>query len=668
MVSLTDVDNFVNSGRESLLSFTSKAPGDIKIQSIFWVIALLMVLVIIMEFRKGREERKGLIGPFAILVLCLAMIFGFSVMIIAWVVLLMLGLALITKLKKGEWKGMLLILIPIYLIGYFVSVKSYIVLIIAGLASVGGVFVKKANFARTYGTSQAARIMKDQGYPVRKERKIIKGLERISRRGFTWSKDKVLRTQAKIKQRFAQREARNIEEQEHEAEMAAAGKQLAETVEEEQKKATEMEEQDMRYIEQILRQCQELKRFVQGLDPNAVDAEKSKEILSVSKSILQSSNALVKSEMEEETVMQKANKILETCMEVIQHASDEAKQLEEKRAEFKEMKNAVDTNIRSLRKEILHNLNGLKHAEKAGEHSKAEGAHERVKLLKQRGDALNNVLHKLQEIEGYANKILNRLMKINLKEDQRIKSVDVMSDKADKHIHKLKDFASRFAEIDKQLRDEHKKFKHVFKEEAGEIPDEQLVGVTDSTIILFNRLRLLAEIAHDYNVKELKPLIADMAQVAQNVLYLSRVSEYLTKMYYRLSQAMEELGKMAEIVDQNPESKKKLAKILATEELEQKLTLRAYKKGKVIVSHIKRGYKALQAANTYTDKHIHLLDRYVRAMDSTKREVGQSLNQAFKVVLKVEIKQARQLEKEASAAESDLEKAKRAETVAKHAV
>ncbi|MBW2972311.1 hypothetical protein KY359_04715, partial [Candidatus Woesearchaeota archaeon] len=355
------------------------------------------------------------------------------------------------------------------------------------------------------------------------------------------------------------------------------------------------------------------------------------------------------------------------CMDVIHHSSNEAKQLKESRAEFREIKKAADASIANMRKEIGENLHGLERAKKRAEHSGSPKAHEEANLLGQRQSALSDVNKRLGTIDGYVDAVLNRLAKINLAEDKRIQAVDAMNDKAERHKKKVEHFQQLFLHNAKELKKEHQKFSHLFKEGVGEIPDEQLLTITDSTVLMFQRLETLAEIAHEYNAKELKPLIAEMAEVLKNLKFLSEVSEYLTKMYYKMSKGMEELTKMAAIVDPNPESKKKLTDILNTEGLEEQLTKRAYRKGKVIVSHIQSGYKSLVEANSYTDKHVDLLDRYLKVAHSTKHEVGLALNEAFKVTLKREIKQAKTLEAEAARAQTDMRQAQRAEFQARGA-
>ncbi|MBW2971819.1 hypothetical protein KY359_02170, partial [Candidatus Woesearchaeota archaeon] len=544
--------------REALNYSISSAPLGATANRFILLLGIVMIPVIIAMLKKGTEERKGLAGPIAIAIACFTVALGVNLLLVAWVILFFLSLVMVIKIKNGEWKGVTFIAIPMFILSLIVSVNEY--LFIGAITLILGAtwVAKHSNFARTYGTSAAAKIMKEQGYPVKKERKIIRGLARIARKGYGWSKDKLLRMQGKLKQRFAEREARNIEEQEHEAEIAAAGKKLAETIRALEEQQISLEERDLNLVAEILKYCQNLRRYLEGLKPEAVDSQKTKEIMAVSKQVLQLSNTLVKNKLDEESIMEKANKVLTTCMDVIHHSSNEAKQLKESRAEFREMKKAADASIARRRKEIGENLHGLERAKKRAEHSQSPKAHEEANLLGQRQSALSDVNKRLGTINGYVDAVLKRLAKINLAEDKRIQAVDAMNDKAERHKEKVEHFQKLFLHNAKELKKEHKKFGHLFKEGAGEIPDEQLLTITDSTVLMFQRLETLAEIAHEYNAKELKPLIAEMAEVLKNLKFLSEVSEYLTKMYYKMSKGMEELTKMAAIVDPNPESKKKL--------------------------------------------------------------------------------------------------------------
>jgi ribosomal protein L14E/L6E/L27E len=90
----------------------------------------------------------------------------------------------------------------------------------------------------------------------------------------------------------------------------------------------------------------------------------------------------------------------------------------------------------------------------------------------------------------------------------------------------------------------------------------------------------------------------------------------------------------------------------------------AYRKGKILASHVRQGYKSLSEAYKHTERHVQLLDNYVVKVGSAREEIGVTLNAAFKKLLKVELAEAKQLQQGAAAAEWAEKKARKAERYA----
>ncbi len=668
MVSVAGINGAVNSGRESLLVALENTPDGWGLKSLFYLIIVLMFIVIFFNLRKGKEERKGLIGPVSIIIFCFSVQFGFRIELIAWIIFFLLGLAMVTKLKQGEWKGVFMILIPMYFLGFIVSVKPYLMIVIAVIISVLGFVVKKANNDKIFGRGDAAKALKKEGFPINKERRLLKKLKRIAGKGFKWSKDPVVRTASKIKQRFAERALRNEAEQLREAEIVAVSEEMSKTLYQQEGQLAQLEERDMKIVEQILQLCAQLRDHLAGLPEGAVDAQKAQEIRQYSNTILKDLHLLVKNKLEEETLIEKANNILEKCMNIIHHSAHESTQLEEHKSDFKEMRKAATTNIDTLRKTIKHEIHDIDKGIAQAKHSNTQGSGERISLMKQREAGLSNVATKLADIETYIIKIDNKLIRINAEEDAKIDAVRQMSEKAEEHSKNLHKYNHLFDKEANKLEAKHKKFEHLFKDGAGMIGDVQLLAVTDNTIEMFDHLKKLTGISLEYHTKEIAPLIQEMAQVAKDISHLSKVSEYLTKMYFRLSQANEQLTKMAAQVDQNPESKNELEKVWQAEQFEEAVIKKAYRSGKGVVGHIKEGYKYLESAYGYMQKHVKALEGFDHLMKTGQSQVYTSLNSAFKKLLNQEIKQTNHMKKEAAEAERHEKQALKTEKQAKATV
>jgi hypothetical protein len=283
-------------------------------------------------------------------------------------------------------------------------------------------------------------------------------------------------------------------------------------------------------------------------------------------------------------------------------------------------------------------------------------------MLRKRQSLLKDVERKLAEIDSYIKSIMNHLNEVNLNENSRLKSIEEVNDRAIKHKRTILAFAKKFEERDAELRKQHQQFAHFFKEERTEIPDQQLVELTDSSISLFDSLEALSKLSYEYNKEELLPLVQEMAEMAKQCLMLSRTSKFLSKMYAALCRGVEELNKIGVDVDTHSGADKKLQDIIKADEFEAKVTKRAYMKSNAINYLIKDGYSHLGNAYGYLRNSVSRQDDYLRNLQQARADIAHSLNLAFKIVLHSEIKQARKEEAELGRSEQDLRGARRAET------
>jgi hypothetical protein len=666
MVSISDIDTALNSYRQSSLSFLSNVPGNTQLQSVFGVVALIMVVAIFMEVKKQPEERSYW-AQAAVLLFCGMVMFGFKTIYVAYFAMAFLASGLVKKLTKGEWHGALIMLVPLYGVAFLVSINPVMLLGIVGGVTALTHMVRKRGHDKEYGTSDAAKVQRREGVPgsaLHKMRKAIRWLGRNARKGAGWSRDKISSGLRRFSSALSEREKTNIEEQEHESAIAAAGKELAETMENMEKQQDEIEDRDANYIIEILRQCEELKRKLAALGDSAVDDERKKDIMAASKKILHISNQLVRDKLEEESLQEKAGKIFHRSMKIIRDAAYEATELEEKRSAFTRVRTAADQSIVAMEKVLQKSVEDLKRAESEASKSNAQNAPQRLQMMRQRHEALESVNKRLGDVKGYLDKILKRLVSINAMEDRKIQLLHHISKSEENHLDKMENFNTLFQHQDKQLRVEHAKSEKLFRQEAGEIPDAELSGLTDTTIVLFDKLRNIAELGHEYNSEELLPLIRDMAKAIGNVYHLARAATYMTMMYYRITQAMEELDKMAAIIDQNPHSKGNLAQLAQTSQINEEINKMAYKKGKVLASHIREAYRSLNEAYKHTTRHVQLLDNYVVKVGSAREEICVTLNAAFKKLLNIELAEAKKLQQGAAAAEWATKKARKAERYA----
>ena len=243
-ISLAQIDNTLNSARDTALSAMSNSSGNVQIQSIFLVVAALMALMIIMELRKGREERKGMWGPIGILLFCGSVLFNFRIVTMAWALLFYLGTVLGAKLKQGEIRGVVMVLVGMYGLAFIISVNTYMMMGIIALTSILGFIVRRENIEKIFGRRDAQRAAAEAGMPVTKERRLLKMLGRIAKKGYRWSKDKLVRTAGKLKQIAAFRALRNEAQQQREAEIVAVGEKISKTLSEEEEVIAKAELRD----------------------------------------------------------------------------------------------------------------------------------------------------------------------------------------------------------------------------------------------------------------------------------------------------------------------------------------------------------------------------------------------------------------------------------------
>jgi DNA repair exonuclease SbcCD ATPase subunit len=661
---IASIDGSINAGRESVLGWINRVPDSTQLKLGFLVFAAVMAIILMRQFSQGQEERKGMYGTLAIVLLCISFVFGFRVMLVAWIVLFILGLELAKKLKQADSKGAGMIVIVMCVLAYILSVNILMMITIVGGVLALGWAAKHAESAKAFGTPEARRLTSEMGIPEKKERPIIKALRRIASKGAGWSKDKLVRGLGKIKQRMALREATNLETQQREAEIGAGAEKFAKTLIEYEEQEANLEKTDSRYISEILRLCEELKNYVSRVKDDQVAAEK-KNIAAKSKEIIKLSNSLIEDKAEEEKITEKANKTFLLCMRVIQRAAKEAKQLEESKSAFRELQKTTDSSINALKSNLGETLKELAKAIDEASKSKTDAAKQRREMLVQRRDALIAVEKKLGEVKQTVDNVLLRLKNINAREDQRIQAINAINAKAKAHKGKLHTFTNEFKQQDQKLKQDHKEFKKLFSRVDQEISDEEMSALADSLIPIFDHLTELAKLLEKYNREQLAPMVNEMAKVMRTVFSISEVAEYINKMYYWLSKAMEELDKMAATVDPDPAAKRELQKDIRVTELEEKLELRAYKKGKFIESHIRQSYDILRKANEQVQNHTRVLQEYAEDVAVTRTEVAHTLNTAFKKILNRELTQAKKMLSEADLAAHDAAKARVAERRAK---
>ena len=661
---IASIDSSINAGRESVLGWINRVPDSGQLKLGFLVLAAVMAIILFRQFSQGQEERKGMYGTLAIVILCISFVFGFRVMLIAWIVLFILGLELAKKLKQADSKGAGMIVVVMCVLAYILSVNILMMITIVGGVLALGWAAKHAESAKAFGTPEARRLTSEMGMPEKKERPIIKALRKIGGKTLDWSKDKLVRGLGKIKQRMALREATNLETQQREAEIGAGAEKFAKTLMDYEEQESKLEQTDSRYISEILRLCEELKHYLNSISDDQVAAEK-RNIAARSKEIIKISNSLIEDKAEEEKLTKKANETFLLCMRVIQGAAKEAKELEESKSAFRELQSTTDSSIKALKSEMERTLKELAHAIDEASKSKADAAKQRRDMLVQRRDALTAVEKKLGEVKQTVDNVLLRLKNINAREDQRIQAINAINAKAKAHAGKLHTFTNEFKQQDQKLKQDHKKFKKLFSRVDQEIADEEMSALADSLIPIFDHLTNLARLLEKYNREQLAPMVNEMAEVMRTVFSISEVAEYINKMYYWLSKAMEELDKIAATADPDPAAKKKLQRDLQVTQLEEKLELRAYKKGKFIESHIRQSYDILGKAKANVENQTKTLKAYADDVAVIKTEVEHTLNTAFTKILKRELTQAKKMLSEADLAAHDAAKARVAERRAK---
>jgi hypothetical protein len=641
MVTVSQIDNVINAKRESLLSTISNTSGNVQAQSIFLAIAVLMAIAVVMELLKGTDERKGILGPLAIMILSLSIMFGFKIMTVGYIIFFCLILALSAKFKQGEWKGAFVILLVLYGLAFLLSVNTYMMIGIAAIVSIAGWMIKSANFQKVFGRSDAARELNEAGVPVTKERRLIRALGRIAHKGFRWSKDKLVRTAGKLKQRFAERALENEAMQLREAEIVMAGEHISRTLDQEEENIAAIEARDGRIIEEISMRCAHLDDYVGRLPDGSVEAYAQQYIAITSHQILKMTNELAKTKISEESMMEKANKIFTHSMIIINHSAHEATQLEEHKSQFREMKNAAVTNIEAMRKAIKKEEKELQKAIHNERQSKAEDKETRINLMQNRINGLTNVSSKLADVERFLIKIENNLMQITTEENASINEIRNISTKAKEHERHIHIYTDNFKKNAKELTHRQQRFNKIVDKEAGTVVLAELSIATDGTLEVLQILQTMSTQIAEYHERELVPLMQELAKTAKSISGLSKVSENLTKLYYQLSKANEALTRLAAEVDRNPQSKQQLEQIWKTEQFEENVIRKEYRGGKAVVSHIEAGYKHLERAYNLTSNNLRKLKNQENMVKTAHERIKKSLLQAFERVARKEESQQR---------------------------
>jgi len=658
---IASIDGSINAGRESVLGWINRVPDSTQLKLGFLVFAAVMAIILMRQFSQGQEERKGMYGTLAIVILCFSILFGFRVMLVAWIVILLLGLELAKKLKQADSKGAGMIVIVMCVLAYVLSVNILMMITIVGGVLALGWAAKRANFHKIYGDSGAAREAEGMGVPMSQERRLLRALGRIAKKGGRWGMDKMTKGMALLKQRFAESALKNEAEQIREAEIVAAGEDISKNLYTEEEELEKLEEADTALIQKILEQCAQLEEHLISLPVGEIATEGKERISKAAHEILRDSHTLVKNKLSEETILEKANRLFQRCMEIIHHSADQLVELSDHQKSF-------DKEIRSTAKKNIVRLRAAVREEEAELHkAEAQATGNAKSLVEQRKKGLEEVASKLASVEHYLLRIEALLQGIDAREKQKIAEIVVMAKKAKEHSKMLHEYSARFRKNAKKLEARYGQFKHIFEAEGKTIADTQLITVKENTILMFDNLNQLSRISEEYHAKELLPLMQELATVASDAARLSKTSEYLSKLYFRMAQANEELTQIAARLDKDPKAKNKLEAIWKQEQFEEKVIKRGYRIGRGVLAHVQQGYSYLQQAYKQTGEHVRVLQGYIKLVEVAKGKVSSALTKAIDKMLGKEIKEVQEEAKEAGKAQGELAKGFRAERVAAHA-
>ncbi|NQU79051.1 hypothetical protein HQ545_04755 [Candidatus Woesearchaeota archaeon] len=660
MVDLKSIDTAFNSGRETILSSLSTLPIGLNIKGLFILIALVMIAVLFRNLTSGREERKGIYGPLAIIVFSLSVVFGFRIILVAWILIFLLTFGLLNKIKDGEWKGVLMMLIPMYVLCSIVSVKSYLVIVFAVIVTIIGGLARRANFFRVFGRGEESKMLAKHGFPVGPERRIIRKLNRESKRKFRISRDHVVAGAALMLHLYSLRMAKKEEEGMRQAGMVATTEEIGKNLYEQEEASAKIEEQDMAYMEKILRLADQLKVWLARTSADAVDKAIQGEIMARAHQILGMMHNLVKHKLEEEHIMKKSGDQMREGMEILKHSSKEARQLEERKADFNEMGRASRNNIKTIShaidKESREITRGIK---RENSNLNVEGARERIHMMVQREKQLHEFNKRIGMLGGTLKHVEDIFKKVNTKEDRKIERIAGITSKAEHHEKRLHNYMKQYSHEADILQKKFKVHSRMMKKDRSAISDEQLLELTNGTIDMMDNIKNLGTISLDYHQNELVPLSKELAAMDVDLKHLSDVSQKLTQVYYRLESANTDMLKVAEGIDQNPNSKKALVKMIETQQFEESITKKAYRQDKSVSTHIDQGYRYVKAAYEHIQKQLSIQAGQQRTVVICQKQTAKALNDAFMKLMKRKIHRTNLLEDETVAAQKEVETAER---------
>ncbi|MBT7903418.1 hypothetical protein HN587_06160 [Candidatus Woesearchaeota archaeon] len=637
-----------------LMSYISKLG---EYSSILYVIMFFCVLMIFMTAKS--EDKKGLAAYLALLFICVAIRFGMDLNYASIGIMLMLSVVLVFKVKKGNSKGVLPIILVIWFLSTLVSINYWM---FAGLflGAVGVMlFSMKRNHDKKYGTGQERHLMSEEGFSPRKTLRLEKPLEKIGAT-IKGSKDKVVAGAKKVTALLARREAENLELLTHEEAMAAGAKKIGQTLDSLEQGEISLEQKDHQILNVLEQKAKWIDNQLAHVGAEALDEERAKPLLAFAKQMLKDFAVLIENRRKGEHYREKALKIIDGVLDIVVHAAEECRMLKEPMSHFKHIKAATATELMRIKGELVEERKKLEHITAKTHDAKQElgGVHRRIEFLKQEE-------HKLDQIRSKLDLVMRQLEDVWRKHNKQIKRIEA----AEKDIKSIKNsfrsYTPKFRNQDKKLEANYKVFKGKVKDFENEIPDAILVEATDYLGIILDRISTILHLALDLNKNKITPIIEGSTKIVHEVFYLSRASRFLDEAYGHLALAYSEITQTGALITQNKEYKEELDKVFRQQQFEAKEAQVAQRKTVGVQFKVKHAYGFLKKSVEEVKTHVKSLERDVAETDKAKSYTVKKVHDAFNKTIKAEIKKSKEVLAQEKKAKADAEQARTAAQKAK---
>ncbi len=624
----------------------------VPIKPVLW---LLLAAALYLMIRDWKEEGvKGIGFPVGLILVLINFLFSGAVatfmLYSAIFALCAFAFMRYKSLSQGGFLGLILLIVGVS----WIMFGNVTILPIAGAGmAVVYLVLKQGIRAKERGSRAERKALAKAGYDVTPEEKAISKEHKIE---VHIHKEGAL---GQATESEAAVEERNIEEQIHAAALAASVDNVSKKIKDMDDAELSKEQRD----DKILAFAKEVDRHIKehALEDKE-DSDKTATLKKDAKDLARGVGELVRDQKYGNDYRKDTVDAIDSAMKTMKSAAKYGKDILDSEIKLeKQVKVRADIEMNKLRKKISAQESKITALEKETQKSKDPQRGERLKRLHESHDAMKQALSKVEDLKNRIDAVV----------DKGRKALKIMKNEASKVVALEKEadnFAKSMDKLEKQMDRNIKLMQQAFAKLNDEVdsldkdamPEEVAIKAASNISAVFETLKRFIDETIEFNRNDILPFINKNGEILQGCYHIENASDYANKVSVYVTRALKEIAKMAASVG-TPKEVKEAEDVERIDDFQEKVSNIADWKSNKIKDDVKKSYGDLKEAIVSVNKQIVYLEKEKSDVDSTEKETLSSLDAALKALTELRRRQFERLKGAASAANSDLSKAAKAE-------